>query len=245
MASLFIGSCFGDSSKPRNKFRIRANPKPPICRNLHYNKGEVLLLTELGEEHEYIMNTLIEPLFREGLMSNSEENNWSQLVERVLKVNNTIEKLSRFEEQVEEQVDSQTQPCSLANMDVLWRFYGAPVSCSFGSKGSKSTLQLCDSDGCSLCSVLRHEKRGVCTTTSSMALEKIGDVRVRKAVILCKVVPGRIDLTSSEKQDDALSLFYSRVNREAKAMYVRNTSALLPLYVVIYKIEERRQAAGY
>ncbi|KAK9936279.1 hypothetical protein M0R45_013128 [Rubus argutus] len=180
MASLVIGSCFGDSSKPRNKFRIRANPKPPIYRNLHYNKG---------------------------LMRNSAENNWSQLIERVLKVNNTIEKLSRFEEQVEEQVDSQTQPCSLANMDVLWRFYGAPVSCSLGSKGLKSTLQLCDSDGCSLCSVLRHEKRGVCTTTSSMALEKIGDVRVRKAVILCKVVPGRIDLTSSEKQDDALSWF--------------------------------------
>lgn len=241
MASLVIGSCFGDSSKPRNKFRIRANPKPPIYRNLHYNKGAVLLLTELGEEHEYIMNTLIEPLFREGLMRNSAENNWSQLIERVLKVNNTIEKLSRFEEQV----DSQTQPCSLANMDVLWRFYGAPVSRSLGSKGSKSTLQLCDSDGCSLCSVLRHEKRGVCTTTSSMALEKIRDVRVRKAVTLCKVVPGRIDLTSSEKQDDALSWFYSRVNREAKAMYVRNTSALLPLYVVIYKIEERRQAAGY
>lgn len=157
MASLFIGSCFGDSSKPRNKFRIRANPKPPICRNLHYNKGAVLLLTELGEEHECIMNTLIEPLFREGLMRNSEENNWSQLIERVLKVNNTSEKLSRFEEQVEEQVDSQTQPCSPANMDVLWRFYGAPVSCSLGSK---STLQLCDSDGCGLFSVLRHEKRG-------------------------------------------------------------------------------------
>lgn len=180
------------------------------------------------------MNTIIEPLFGKG-----------QQIERVLKVRNTPEKVSRFEEQVQAQEYSQAGPCSLADLDVVWRFYGAPVSCSVGSIGSSHTLRLCDSDECGLCSVLRDEKRGICTTTSSMALEYIGDARVRKAVILCKVVPGRIDLTSSEKEHDALSRFNSSVNAKANVIYVRNSSALQPKFVVFYKIKQRNRAAGY
>ncbi|XP_024199759.1 uncharacterized protein LOC112202946 [Rosa chinensis] len=233
MARLFIGFCFAGSSMPRNKSKTNSSSGLPINKNSHNNRAGVPL-SEPGEKHEYIMNTLIEPLFREGLR-NSERNDWRQLIERVLKVENTPEKVSRFEEQVQAQEDSQTGPCSLANLDVLWRFYGAPVSCSLASKGLIPTLQLCDSDECGLCSVLRHEKRGICTTTSSMALEYIGDVTVRKAVILCKVVPGRIDLTSSEKEHDPLSCFNPSHNRKATVLYVRNSSALLPKYVVLFK----------
>uniref|UniRef100_J3MGY5 C2H2-type domain-containing protein n=2 Tax=Oryza brachyantha TaxID=4533 RepID=J3MGY5_ORYBR len=187
-------------------------------------------------------------------------------VERVLKVHNAERSVARFEE-FRETVKGRAarlpkkHPRCLADGNELLRFHATTLSCSLGAGDSSS---ICTSGSCSVCRIIRHgfsatrEVRdgvGVFTTsTSKRALECIqetgagaGDeaeaanAGVRKALLVCRVVAGRIHRPLENLQDVAAQPGFDSVAGKVGAyasieeLYLLNPRALLPCFVVICK----------
>ncbi|KAF5730594.1 hypothetical protein HS088_TW19G00186 [Tripterygium wilfordii] len=184
------------------------------------------------------------------------ENNCGR-IERVLKVHNMQKTLARFEDyremvKIKASKLQKKHPRCLADGNELLRFYGTTVGCNLGLNGSSS---LCVSEKCCVCRIIRNgffakkelkEGIGVFTTsTSGRAFESIDivedDPSIRKALIVCRVIAGRVHRPLENIQEmagqtgfDSLAGkmgLYSNIEE----LYLLNPKALLPCFVVICK----------
>ena len=179
-------------------------------------------------------------------------------IDRVLKVHNTQKTIARFEEyremvKIKASKLPKKHPRCLADGNELLRFYGTTVACFLGLNGSCS---LCVSEKCCVCRIIRHGffnkkevKGGVgvfTTSTSGRAYESIetneaDDRSLRKALIVCRVIAGRVHRPLENLQDlagqtgfDSLAGkigLYSNIEE----LYLLSSKALLPCFVVICK----------
>ncbi|KAL1202331.1 hypothetical protein V5N11_019779 [Cardamine amara subsp. amara] len=133
-------------------------------------------------------------------------------------------------------------------------FHGTTLSCALGLSNTSSNL--CISDQCGVCHILRNGFslktrpdgiKGVLTAlTSSTALESIEIDQRRnrgslKAVVLCRVISGRVHKPMQKFEDlfgfsefDSLALKMGP-NSKIEELYLLNTKALLPCFVIIFK----------
>ncbi|KAF2589395.1 hypothetical protein F2Q70_00038258 [Brassica cretica] len=185
-------------------------------------------------------------------------------IERILKVHNTQRTIQRFED-CRDAVKSQAhasstrkEPRSAADGNELLRFQCTTVSCSLGSRGSTS---LCSNfPGCRVCTIIRHgfhaktlrlggganEIKGVRTTASSgRAHDASRCFDQRRAMLVCRVIAGRVRRVQSDAQEDENgSGSYDSVAGPAGVytnlddLVVFNPKAILPCFVVIYKVSE-------
>lgn len=179
-------------------------------------------------------------------------------IERILKVHNMQKTLAQFEEyreivKIKASKLAKKHPRCLADGNELLRFHGATVECCLGMKGSSS---LCASEKCRVCRILRHgfpskkEKEasggtgiGVFTaSTSSRAFETIeGNPTVRKALIVCRVIAGRVHRPLENMQEMVGQSGFDSVagkvgvHSNIEELYLLSPRALLPCFVVIYK----------
>ncbi|KAF2314246.1 hypothetical protein GH714_024482 [Hevea brasiliensis] len=178
-------------------------------------------------------------------------------IERVLKVHNMQRTLARFEEyremvKIKASKLPKKHPRCIADGNELLRFYGTTVACSLGLNGCSS---LCVSEKCCVCRIIRNGfsvkkelKGGIgvfTTSTSGRAFESIeifeGDPSIRKALIVCRVIAGRVHRPLDNIQEisgqtgfDSLAGkvgLYSNIEE----LYLLNPRALLPCFVVICK----------
>lgn len=211
-----------------------------------------VLVTELGEGDS--SRRIVEIICR---TSCSRADNHRSGIERILKVHNMQKTLAQFEEyrevvKIKASKLAKKHPRCLADGNELLRFHGATVECSLGVKGSSS---LCTSEKCRVCRILRHgfltRKElsggpGVFTaSTSSRAFETIqvveGSPSVRKALIVCRVIAGRVHRPLENIQEmvgqsgfDSLAGKVG-VHSNIEELYLLSPRALLPCFVVIYK----------
>ncbi|XP_047317818.1 uncharacterized protein LOC124921235 [Impatiens glandulifera] len=195
---------------------------------------------------------IVEMICRTGWQKTSENSNQ---IERILKVHNMSKTVSQFEEyresvKVKASKLQKKHPRCLADGNELLRFHGTTVDCSIGEKGSSS---VCVSEDCGVCQILKNgfvtKKEGVFTTsTSGSALEGAessdggGEHQQRKkALVVCRVVAGRVH-RALENLDEMVGQtgfdsvagkmgVYSNIEE----LYLLNTKALLPCFVVIFK----------
>ncbi|KAM7492659.1 hypothetical protein LguiA_035580 [Lonicera macranthoides] len=178
-------------------------------------------------------------------------------IEKVLKVHNMQKTLSRFEEyretvKIKASKLPKKHPRCLADGNELLRFYGTTVKCSLGMNGSSN---LCVSEKCCVCRIIRigfstkkELKGGVgvfTTSTSGRAFECIeifeDDPSTRKALIVCRVIAGRVHRPLENIQEMAgQSGFDSLAGKvghysNIEELYLLNPRALLPCFVVICK----------
>ncbi|OIW08295.1 hypothetical protein TanjilG_02971 [Lupinus angustifolius] len=178
-------------------------------------------------------------------------------IERVLKVHNMQKTLARFEEyremvKIKASKLQKKHPRCLADGNELLRFYGTTVACSLGHNGSSS---LCLSEKCCVCRIIRNgfsakkELRdgiGVFTTsTSGRAFESIeiidDDPSLRKALIVCRVIAGRVHRPLENIQEMAAQTGFDSLAGKVglysniEELYLLNPRALLPCFVVICK----------
>ncbi|XP_042487108.1 uncharacterized protein LOC122067348 [Macadamia integrifolia] len=216
----------------------------------HLSKHAVTELVE-GDSSRKI----VEIICRASLLKS--ENNCGR-IERVLKVHNMQKTLGRFEEyremvKIKASKLPKKHPRCLADGNELLRFYGTTVACSLGVNGSSN---LCVSEKCSVCWIIRHGfstnkelKGGIgvfTTSTSRRAFECIElyeehPSSVRKALIVCRVIAGRVHKPLENIQElagqtgfDSLAGkvgLYSNIEE----LYLLNPRALLPCFVVICK----------
>ncbi|XP_047940349.1 uncharacterized protein LOC125187761 [Salvia hispanica] len=170
-------------------------------------------------------------------------------IERILKVHNMQKTLAQFEEyrevvKIRASKLAKKHPRCLADGNELLRFHGAMLECPLGAKGSAS---LCASEKCRVCRILQDgfvgRKEGVFTaSTSSRAIEMVeGDSSLRKALIVCRVIAGRVhrplesieEMVSQSGFDSVAGKVGAHSNIEE--LYLLSARALLPCFVVIYK----------
>ncbi|KAM0952338.1 putative transcription factor C2H2 family [Dioscorea sansibarensis] len=178
-------------------------------------------------------------------------------IERVLKVHNMPKTLGRFEEHREMVKNRASKlpkkhPRCLADGNELLRFYGTTIVCTLGMNASSS---LCASEKCNVCRIIRHgfstkkdvKKGGVgvfTTATSGRAFESINVhedhcVGVRKALLVCRVIAGRVHKPLDSYQELARQSGFDSVAGKVglyaniEELYLLNPLALLPCFIVI------------
>ncbi|KAG2305158.1 hypothetical protein Bca4012_064225 [Brassica carinata] len=184
-------------------------------------------------------------------------------IERILKVHNTQRTIQRFEDcrdavKSHAHASTRREPRSAADGNELLRFHCTTVSCSLGSRGSTS---LCTNvPGCRVCTIIRHgfhaktlrlgggssEIKGVRTTASSgRAHDALRCFDQRRAMLVCRVIAGRVRRVQSDApEDENDSCLYDSVTWAAGVytnvddLAVLNPKAILPCFVVIYKVSE-------
>ncbi|KAI4364674.1 hypothetical protein MLD38_020732 [Melastoma candidum] len=173
---------------------------------------------------------IVEIIYRTGLTKSETQCSW---IDKVLKVHNMQKTLARFEEyhetvKIRASKLPKKHPRFLANGNELLKFCSAIVSCSLVVSGgnassSSSTSSLCLSERCQVCRIIREgfsAKRelregvvGVFTTsTSGRAIDSIDawedenadpGATMRKALIVCRVIEGRMQWPIENIQDMA------------------------------------------
>ncbi|KAK4787021.1 hypothetical protein SAY86_010854 [Trapa natans] len=217
----------------------------------HLSKHAVTELVE-GESSRKI----VEIICKTGWLK-SEPN--TARIDRVLKVHNMQKTLARFEEyretvKIKASKLPKKHPRCLADGNELLRFYGTTLSCTLGLNGSSS---LCASDKCCVCRIVRYgfsakkelkDGIGVFTTsTSGRAFESVettemeGFQQARKALIVCRVIAGRVHRPLENiKEINGQTGFDSLAGKvglysHIEELYLLNPRALLPCFVVICK----------
>lgn len=181
-------------------------------------------------------------------------------IDRILKVHNMQKTLARFEEyrdtvKIRASKLQKKHPRCIADGNELLRFHGTTVACSLGINGSTS---LCSSEKCCVCRIIRNgfsAKRemnngiGVFTaSTSERAFESIviddgGGGGDRKALIVCRVIAGRVHRPVENLEEMSgllLNGFDSLAGKvglytNVEELYLLNSRALLPCFVLICK----------
>ncbi|XP_027338114.1 uncharacterized protein LOC113852055 [Abrus precatorius] len=177
-------------------------------------------------------------------------------IDCILKVQNIPKTLACFEEyremvKVKAEKLQKKHPRCVADGNELLRFHGTTIACSLGIN---SSYKLCTLEYCGICQIMRHgfstnkEFQGALgvytTSTSGKAFDSImtTDERMflRKSVIVCRVIAGRIYTPLEEIEEKVDSEFDSLAAKlyghsDVEELYVLNPKALLPCFVVIYK----------
>ncbi|KAL0320750.1 UNVERIFIED_CONTAM: hypothetical protein Sradi_5336500 [Sesamum radiatum] len=174
-------------------------------------------------------------------------------IDRVLKVHNMQKTLARFEDyreavKIKASKLAKKHPRCLADGNELLRFHGTNLACSLGMNGSSS---LCVSDKCCVCRIIRYGfsmlKGGVVFTTSTSGrafeLIEINEANrfMRKALIVCRVIAGRVHRPLENIQDMAGQMGFDSLAGKVglysniEELYLLNPKALLPCFVVICK----------
>ncbi|OIW15267.1 hypothetical protein TanjilG_16517 [Lupinus angustifolius] len=182
-------------------------------------------------------------------------------IQCVLKVLNHQKTFASFEECREvamtyaEKLQDNKLSRFLANGNELLRFHGTTIACSLGMNNGSSN-KLCTFDQCGLCHILRHGFStknqdfdgvvGILTTsTSEKAFYSVGSYEkmpLRKCVIVCRVIAGRIHNPLQENQemitDSGFDSLVKKISAESdiEELHILNPRAILPCFVVIYKL---------
>ncbi|KAA0052745.1 hypothetical protein IC582_017955 [Cucumis melo] len=173
--------------------------------------------------------------------------NWhmskSHHIEKVFKVHSSPRTQSLFEvyrEMVKtkaRELENENPRC-LVDGNELLRFYGTTIACSLSAADGSQIL--CNLVNCGVCQILRHGFNGAFTcATSGKAFEGIAmneDVRLRKALMVCRVIAGRIE-EDEESDNSGLDLSGGKTGRSSKReeLYVFDSKAVLPCFVLTFK----------
>ncbi|KAJ8437876.1 hypothetical protein Cgig2_031392 [Carnegiea gigantea] len=193
-------------------------------------------------------------------------------IESILKVHNPQTRLAQFEEYREmvkirahrllEEHSRKHSRC-LADGNELRRFYSTTVACPLGRSG---ILSFCSMRECNLCCVLRHRFSsrkgldqsvlGVFTSSTGeraykgLEMDNGGEARdkdkgPRKALIVCRVIAGRVHKPMMENLQvmnlrrrlrfDSLAGKVGSNGSYVEELYLLNPTALLPCFVIICK----------
>ncbi|XP_073136978.1 uncharacterized protein [Henckelia pumila] len=248
------------SMYPLPRTRICACPECgevfPKVESLEHHQAIRHAVSELGPDDS--SRNIVEIIFKSSWLKKDSP---VCKIERILKVHNTQRTIQRFEDYRDA---VKTRANSTAKRDArcaadgneLLRFHCATLTCSLGARGSSG---LCASvPGCGVCTIVRHgfqgsKISGVRTTASSgRAHDSIGVLATRRAMLVCRVIAGRVKRVGEEAaagEDDgaaaplAGSSFdsvtgFTGIYSNLEDLYVFNSRAILPCFVVIYKALE-------
>ncbi|CAN6587671.1 unnamed protein product [Malus baccata var. baccata] len=187
-------------------------------------------------------------------------------IHRILKIHNSGKILSRFEEYRElvkskaarnGTVRRRDERC-IADGNELLRFHCSTFVCDLGLNGNSG---ICNHEYCSVCGIIKSgfspKLDGISTLSSSSRAhvaipedieEEFQFMNVKRAMLVCRVVAGRVGCDNEEDIDDVDKEgggFDSVVGREGSGVHTRvdeeellvfNPRAVLPCFVIVYTV---------
>ncbi|KAK3032477.1 hypothetical protein RJ639_037290 [Escallonia herrerae] len=169
-------------------------------------------------------------------------------ITEVLKVNNSMESLERFEEYretVKKECFKQHKrhPRGMVDGNELLQFYGATIICC--SDKQYGVSDLCKDPNCRVCRIIQsgfktacNKRAGILMNTSSNAMSEAMNVttekNLKRAVILCRVVAGRVCRITDWAQRDDYDSIRSGQNSKLDHLIVRDPSAVLPCFIIVF-----------
>ncbi|KAJ6303039.1 hypothetical protein OIU77_017007 [Salix suchowensis] len=184
-------------------------------------------------------------------------------IRRILKIHNSPKILSRFEEYREfvkakaarnSPIKRRDERC-VADGNELLRFYCSTFMCDLGLDGGSC---ICNQQYCSVCGIIKSgfspKMDGISTLSTSLRAhmafpeeieEEFKFMNVKRAMLVCRVVAGRIggdleeDIAKHDRGSDSVlgrggSGIHTRVDEEE--LLVFNPRAVLPCFVIVYTV---------
>jgi hypothetical protein len=233
--------------------------------------GEVFQKSQLLEQHQAIKHAvtqlldgdsgknIVDIIFKTGWSCKEK----SPEIRRILKIHNSPKILSRFEEYREfvktkaarnSPIKRRDERC-IADGNELLRFFCSTFMCDLGLNGDSS---ICNQQYCSVCGIIKSgfspKMDGISTLSTSwrahMAFpeeieEEFKFMNVKRAMLVCRVVAGRIgcdldeDIDKQDSGSDSVlgrggSGIHTRVDEEE--LLVFNPRAVLPCFVIVYTV---------
>ncbi|XP_062172029.1 uncharacterized protein LOC133877654 [Alnus glutinosa] len=233
--------------------------------------GEIFPKPQLLEQHQAIIHALSELvdgdssknivriIFKTGWTDNQK----TPKIHRILKIHNCPKILTRFEEYRElvkakaarnGAVRRRDERC-IADGNELLRFHCSTFLCDLGVDGNSS---ICSQQYCSVCGIIKSgfspKLDGISTLSTSWRAhvaipeeieEEFRFMNVKRAMLVCRVVAGRIGCESDEDMDKEDGGFDSVVGRGGSGAHTRvdeeellvfNPRAVLPCFVIVYTV---------
>ncbi|KAK9938730.1 hypothetical protein M0R45_015452 [Rubus argutus] len=221
---------------------VLAHGKETRIRDLVYRAGYTQAqLCELDNGDP--SRNIIEMIVRRASMNPSKP---LSRIRSVLRVNNSIETLERFEK-YRENVKTMAKerylkhPRSTVDGNELLRFYGTTMACCNGE--SKRVLELCKGPTCGVCRLIQSHfdtecrlKNGIQMSTSSentVALTRAS--KTKRAVIVCRTIAGSIvNMNDGEYEESDLIGNQNLHCTTTEYLTVPNPSAVLPCFVIVF-----------
>ena len=167
-------------------------------------------------------------------------------IRRVLRVNNSIETLERFEkyrENVKKKAKERyvKHPRSMVDGNELLRFYGTTMACCNGE--STRVPELCKDSTCGVCRLIQSDfdteyrlKKGIQLSTSSentIAVTRAN--KTKRAVIVCRTIAGGMVNINYKKYEESDSIGNQNLRcTTTEYLTVPNPSAVLPCFVIVF-----------
>ncbi|GKV26180.1 hypothetical protein SLEP1_g35526 [Rubroshorea leprosula] len=204
-------------------------------------------------------NNIVRIIFKTG-WTDTEKN---PEIYRILKIHNSPKILARFEEYREfvkaKAARSGSAPWRrdercMADGNELLRFHCSTFMCDLGSNGNSS---ICNQQYCSICGIIKSgfsvKLDGIPTLSSTWRAhvtvpdeveEEFQFMNVKRAMLVCRVVAGRVGTESDEvdKEDGGFDSVVGRGGSGARTrideeeLLVFNPRAVLPCFVIVYSL---------
>lgn len=258
-----------DLSANHHFFPLRNDIFPcPAC-------GEIFQKPQMLEQHQALKhavseliagdsgNNIVQIIFKTGWTSGEK----IPKIHRILKIHNSSKILARFEE-YRESVKSKAarnggtrkrdERC-IADGNELLRFHCSTFLCNLGQSGNSS---VCNQQYCSVCGIIRSgfspKLDGISTLSNSWRAhgtipedmeEEFRFMNVKRAMLVCRVVAGRIgsDQDEVDKEDGGFDSVVGRTAVEGgggsltkmvegEELLVFNPRSVLPCFVIVYSV---------
>ncbi|KAL4587745.1 hypothetical protein LXL04_000619 [Taraxacum kok-saghyz] len=241
----------------------------PIRNEIHpcVNCGEVFLKPGLLEQHQSIKHAVCELLDNDpgkNIVQIIFTTGWPEkppVISRVMKIHNNPKILAQFEEYREIVKSKAARPGEsrlrdercIADGNELLRFYGTTFFCDLGQNGNSS---ICGNQYCNACEIIGSgfsPKLDAISTSSNSWMghvaipedieDEFGFMNVKRAMIVCRVIAGRIGSAPSsiDKDDPGYDSLMRRESGTGKTrideedeLIVFNPRAVLPCFVIVY-----------
>ncbi|KAM5585339.1 hypothetical protein ABKV19_004637 [Rosa sericea] len=211
--------------------------REPICRS-SYTQAQLFELKN-GDPSRNI----IEMIVRKASMNPSKP---SGRIKSVLKVNNSIETLERFEkyrEKVKKMAKERymRHPRSIVDGNELMRFYGTTMTCCNGE--SRRDPELCNGPTCRVCRLIKSNfdteyvlENGIeLSTSSENTIAVTRATKAKRVVIVCRTIAGSIINVDDKEHDESDSIGNRNLHSTTtEYLLVQNPSAALPCFVIVF-----------
>ncbi|TYI04100.1 hypothetical protein ES332_A11G391200v1 [Gossypium tomentosum] len=205
----------------------------------------------------YLVSSLFEkdPAFRvvETIFKSGWDVKTELEIEKILKINHTIDVLKRFEEyrEIVKSKSSNIERLAVDGNEVL-KFYGTIVTCSLGID---EFSRICYRESCGVCRMIGlrlsevEESVGL-SDDSRCAHRKVtkecgvdNKVRGRKVVVVCRVIAGRMARCRGrgvglvEGREGGFDSVVSSCTDRSEELVVLDARAVLPCFVIVYNVK--------
>ncbi|KAK8928398.1 hypothetical protein KSP39_PZI017439 [Platanthera zijinensis] len=218
--------------------------------------GEMFMKPESLERHQILRHAVLELGLNDTSRNIVEiifQSSWLKKqapilkIQRILKIRNSEKTIARFEDyrnsiKCKASEHAKKYPRCIADGNELLRFHCTTFTCSLGINGSTN---LCGGvPRCRMCGIVRDEIktdalgriRTMSTSRRAHDFARVSSEKEKRGMLVCRVIAGRVKRSQDSSGEFDSMLGSSGVHSGLDEIFVLNSKAILPCFVVVYEV---------